>query len=225
MSSKSAVILVAGLVVLAVGCAAGRIPTQAQSGLRAVVVHPRRTIRELLLPEDKVVVLVHDDDIVVEHPTPRPKDALRLQLAMGRWSTVAVVKVNDAASSLDDTGTWVNTDLRVTVEEVLRPVAEGDAPLGRGDSIDVRVSGGEVAIDGVTVRTGDAPRFAMDRSYLLDLGPRDTMGRRLNSLGIAMMVTKNNRLESIRSAPFVSNASPLDGLSLTDAREVVSSSR
>jgi hypothetical protein len=219
------VIVVAGLVVMAVGCAAGRIPNQAQSGLRAVVVHPGRTIRELLLPEDKVVILVHDDDIVVEHPTPRPKDALRLQLAMGRWSTVAVVKVNDAASSLDDTGTWVNTDLRVTVEEVLRPVGADDTPLGRGDSIDVRVTGGEIAIDGVTVRTGDAPRFEMDRSYLLDLGPRDAMGRRLNSLGIAMVVTKNNRLESIRSAPLVSNASPLDGLSLADAREVVSSRR
>lgn len=220
MSTVSRGALLSTLLTVGIGCAAGRVP-QAQAGLRAMVVHPGRTIRELLLPEDKVVILVHDDDITVEYPKPRPKDALRRQLELGPWSTVAVVKVNHAASSLDDTGTWVNTELRATVEEVLRPVAADDMPLRRGDSIDVRVRGGEVIIEGVTVRTGDAPRFAMDQSYLLDLGPRDATGRRLNSLGIAMLVGKNNRLAPIRSAPFVSNSSPLEGMPLTDAREVI----
>jgi len=219
-STTSGAALLSTLLVVGIGCAAARVP-QAAPGPRTMVVHSGRTIRELLQPEDKVVFLVHDDNVMVEAPPPPPRDALRRLLDVGPWYAVAVVKVNHAASSLNGTGTWVKTDLRATIEEVLRPVAADDMPLERGDSVDVLISGGEVAIEGVTVRTEDAPRFATDQRYLLALGPRDAMGQRMNSLGMALSVGQNDRLASIRPAP----PSPLVGLSLTDAREVIRSRR
>ncbi len=186
-----------------------------EPGVRLLAFSPERKIREQLLPTDKLVIVAYDADVTVLDSPPAPKDALRLLLSEPPPVALAVVQVTQSASSLTDAGTWIETHLQGTVQQVLRPLAADERPLQVGDVVDVRVSGGEVVVDGVMVRTDDRPEFKQSQRYLLSLGPRDASGRRRNFF-VAMAVDESDRLSSVRSVP----PAPV-GLSLSDVREVI----
>lgn len=206
-------------VLVGVACATTPAP-QAQlpkiePGVRLLAFRPERTIREQLLPTDKLVVVVYDADVTVYQSPLAPKEALRHLLSESPPVALAVVLVTQSAPSLNDAGTWIETHLQATVQHVLHPLAADDRPLQVGDVVDVRVSGGEVLVDGVMVRTDDRPEFKQSQRYLLSLGPHDAKGRRRNFF-VAMAVDENDRLSPVRSVP-----PTLAGLSLSDVRDVL----
>lgn len=187
-----------------------------EPGVRLLAFRPERTIREQLLPTDKLVAIVYDADVTVYAFPPAPKDALRHLLSELPPAALAVVLVTQSVPSLTDDGTWIETHLQAAVQQVLLPLAADERPLQVSDVVDVRVSGGEVLIDGVTVRTDVRPQFAVNGRYLLALGGRDTTGRRRNSLGVALSIGERERLTALDAS-----YANLNGMSLTDVRNVV----
>lgn len=202
--------------VLCATCVGAQVPVL-ESGVRTLVFRPGRTIRELLRPGDKIVTLVYDADTSVDvGPPPTPKEALRRVLNEDSTSALAVVMVTRWTTALNDDGTWIDTHVKAIVQDVLRSAGINDLPLKAGDAVEVRASGGEAVVDGVTVRTDVRPQFAVKRRYLLALGRPDAAGRRGNSLGVALAIGEQERLTALHAVH-----SRVNGVSLSDVRDVL----
>lgn len=200
---------------LSAACAAAS-PPRETPGVRSIFFHPQQRIRDRLLPRDRVVTVVRNENITVfSRPGETPQQALSRELTAPPVTAIVLVLVAQANASLTDDGTWVVTRLKAVVQDAMR-VASPQDTLGVGDHVEARLAGGVTTIEDVTVRADPAVVFGVNQRYLLALSERDGTGIRDLTSSLAFAVDQRDRLR-----PLYSYARGLSGLSISDVRDAL----
>lgn len=118
-----------------------------------------------LLPDDEIVQVEQDVDVVeiVGEPTVQ----WTVDYAIETAEHIAVVEIGDAAGILVEDGEWIRTKLTGVARDVFK--SSPDRRVSRGQPIEIQVSGGELKIGEVVVRTGELIRLPGQRRYLMFL--------------------------------------------------------
>ena len=141
----------------------------AQGRMRELSWNLHARIQDLLLPDDEIVVLTMSF-LEVALPT----DPLTIKQVIDEASlsadVVAILDVNSVEAVLSQNDSWVDTRLMRIVREVWR-VSPSQA-IRRGQRLEARLSGGELAIRKVLVGAGDRapviiPHLYEKRSYVV----------------------------------------------------------
>jgi hypothetical protein len=109
-------------------------------------------IVERLLPDDEVVLISPDYDVVVPDHVLSAAEAIAD--ATARADLVAVVAVDDVKAILVDNGAWIRTRLSGLITRVLSASLHGQA-LSKRKRVDVYITGGELRIGQVLVKAGN----------------------------------------------------------------------
>lgn len=137
--------------------------------------------------------------------------------AVSSARVVALVDVAQAAAELADEGTWIETRLTGKVHEVLKAdQATPGRSLANGSPLSLRVTGGQLNIGNVLVKSEGAVDYPGNRRYLVFLGQRDEIAGDWLA-GHHPMLVAGQSLISV-SAP---GQSRLDGATLRDVVDAI----
>jgi hypothetical protein len=129
-----------------------------------------------LLPDDEVVEIKYEWDIVV--PVPAQTASVVIEEAVAQADLVAIVDVTEVSGFLAFDGIWINTRIVGTLREVLRSSKRME--YRSGESVEVQHVDGEMKIGNVLVSANGASAVRPHHSYLMFLSagagdPRTTV--------------------------------------------------
>jgi len=167
-------------------------------------------IVERLLPDDDVVLISPDYDVVV--PDHVLSAAEVIADATARADLVAVVAVDDVKAILVDNGAWIRTRLSGLITRVLSASLHGQA-LSKRKRVDVYITGGELRIGQVLVKAGNPLKLPAARQYLLFMkddgaapGPGPTH---------TPLLIEQGKLQDTLPPGVSDHADPLNGMALS----------
>ncbi len=211
-------VITCGILLLVALLSGHRVAGAPQKKVRTLEWDPTVSLESRLLPDDEVVELHYDTDLVVS-PSREPtnaKEVIRLQ--MGAWAKCAAVVFVTRVEGVSHNG-LVITRFGGVARQVFRcRLPQG---LSAGQSIEAEVWGGEMTIGHVLVRAfvdRVKPTFPLREEYLVllrDPGPGESGG--LYPV-LGPLLIRDGRLQQVYPRPDEGRGvSLLHGMKLSDA--------
>lgn len=198
------------LIIVFSGCALA-LNAQPKPKVRTIPAYAGVPIVDRLLPDDELVVITRDYDLV--HAEPEPTVEQWIDEAIRTADTVAVVELREVGGILVDNGTWIHTKLSGIARDVLKTSA--DRRISAEDTIELELVGGEMTFGKVRVQTNESMTFLTNRQYVMFL---DVQGTTL-AMGYAPLLIENERLIGIHNGGAAMNK--LHAATLSDVRRRV----
>lgn len=176
----------------------------------------QRPIADELRPDDVLVHVFHPDGSGQAWARgASARDVLSATLAMQEGQLLIVIEAADALGQLTRDGSWVETTVTGSVDELLFvPYARTRSYPQRGSTIKVKFTGGgETTIGKTVVRAGDAPVFEPGSRYLMFLD--DSVEGDVPRIADNLPLKIDSRLRLRNVAPLHSE---MEGLTLKDVR-------
>ncbi len=120
-------------------------------------------LKDRLRPDDEVVAVTRTIDVLEPDHVQTVDEIIQEST---QWADAIVfVDIDSVAALLADRDTWIRTEIRGKVREVVK--ATRRVRMTKGEHIRVSLNGGELQIGTVLVKTEDVPKITPGRRYLL----------------------------------------------------------